>query len=177
MEEKEGTGPAQANPTQGGNLREYSDEEISALAEMIIQKVKVAVRERVRAGDFDAIRIDDEIAKACDSVTDYGRAENWKWHSDADQEILDTYLDSQRVAERIYETKFEMLWRILREERYEPLFAEKIADSYDQELASSEEGMRNAVRKTAKQVELEEKVLDAEEYPNCEEEEVSETDE
>ena len=47
------------------------------------------------------------------------------------------------------ETKYEMLWRILREERYNPLFAEKISDSYDQELAADEGGMREGIRETA----------------------------
>ena len=44
------------------------------------------------------------------------------------------------------ETKHNLLWRVLREEKYETLFAERIADHINENVVQNEEGMRSEVR-------------------------------
>lgn len=46
------------------------------------------------------------------------------------------------------ETKFEMMWRILAEEKYQRELAEQIADNIDHNLVRNEEGMKEAFEKT-----------------------------
>ena len=47
------------------------------------------------------------------------------------------------------ETKHNLLWRVLREEKYETLFAERIADHINENVVQNEEGMRSEVRRVA----------------------------
>ena len=47
------------------------------------------------------------------------------------------------------ETKYEMMWRILREDGYQREFAEQIADNFNQNLALLDEGaIREGIEKT-----------------------------
>ena len=47
------------------------------------------------------------------------------------------------------EIKHNLLWRVLREEKYETLFAERIADHINENVVQNEEGMRSEVRRVA----------------------------
>jgi len=82
--------------------REYSDNEIREFAFRIRVTIKENIRERVRMRNWQAININEEIDKAWEQRTDYGRIDGWKWATDADREKLDEFL-SDAVIEQIYE--------------------------------------------------------------------------
>lgn len=85
-------------------IREYTDEELEYIAEQVIDEVKENIRERVREEQFELIDMDYEIQRALDFITDYGRAPNWKWRTEADKDKLyNELLDTQAVADRVYE--------------------------------------------------------------------------
>jgi len=82
--------------------REYSDSEIRELAFRIRVTIKENIKERVRMRNWESINIYNEIDKAWEQCTDYGRIDGWKWATDADREKLDEFLSDEVIAQ-IYE--------------------------------------------------------------------------
>ena len=54
-----------------------------------------------------------------------------------------------KYSKTMLETKHNLLWRVLREDKYETLFAERIADHINENVVQNEEGMRSEVRRVA----------------------------